>query len=260
MVSHWLVGAARSVFTGRSVFRSGLDMFVVGLGVAVVGYFVGEWIARFSDEPSGAAALTVSPASASDDSSSPAALRPSLRRLSTRALALAAQVVRAPRRRQAPTVQTMPRRRSIGCGRPASAIPAGRLRRTITQPASTLDAAGGVAVRRAQPLRAARRSARISTSGRIRTRRTRATARHGWRSSSQRRCITAPRSARRGPYRAPAASGLYHVTDERQHAPASTSARASTIPLTGLSHADAAARRARPGTDARAAAAVGTKF
>ncbi|MFL5608441.1 MAG: VIT1/CCC1 transporter family protein, partial [Gemmatimonadaceae bacterium] len=39
MLSHWLVGAARSVFTGRSVFRSGLDMFVVGLGVAVVGYY-----------------------------------------------------------------------------------------------------------------------------------------------------------------------------------------------------------------------------
>src|SRR6476661_8090275 len=37
MASHWIVGAARSVFTGRSVFRSGLDMFVVGLGVAVVG-------------------------------------------------------------------------------------------------------------------------------------------------------------------------------------------------------------------------------
>jgi len=46
MLSHWLVGAARSVFTGRGVFRSGLDMFVVGLGVAVVGYYVGEWIAR----------------------------------------------------------------------------------------------------------------------------------------------------------------------------------------------------------------------
>ena len=40
----WLVGAARSVFTGRSVFRSGLDMFVVGLGVAVVGYYVGDWV------------------------------------------------------------------------------------------------------------------------------------------------------------------------------------------------------------------------
>lgn len=46
MLTHWLVGAARSVFTGRSVFRSGLDMFVVGLGVAMVGYLVGEWISR----------------------------------------------------------------------------------------------------------------------------------------------------------------------------------------------------------------------
>src|SRR6476661_3432434 len=46
MLSHWVVGAARSVFTGRSVFRSGMDMFVVGLGVAAVGYFVGEWVAK----------------------------------------------------------------------------------------------------------------------------------------------------------------------------------------------------------------------
>ena len=46
MLSHFLVGAARSVFTGRGVFRSGLDMFVVGLGVAIVGYFTGEWIGR----------------------------------------------------------------------------------------------------------------------------------------------------------------------------------------------------------------------
>jgi len=46
MASHWIVGAARSVFTGRSVFRSGLDMFVIGLGVAVVGYFVGDWLAK----------------------------------------------------------------------------------------------------------------------------------------------------------------------------------------------------------------------
>ncbi len=45
MASHFLVGAARSVFTGRGVLRSGLDMFVVGLGVAVVGYYVGEWVA-----------------------------------------------------------------------------------------------------------------------------------------------------------------------------------------------------------------------
>jgi VIT1/CCC1 family predicted Fe2+/Mn2+ transporter len=46
MLSHWIVGAARSVFTGRSVFRSGLDMFVVGLGVAIAGYFAGEWVSE----------------------------------------------------------------------------------------------------------------------------------------------------------------------------------------------------------------------
>jgi hypothetical protein len=37
MLSHFAVGAARSVFTGRGVVRSGFDMFVVGLGVAGVG-------------------------------------------------------------------------------------------------------------------------------------------------------------------------------------------------------------------------------
>lgn len=46
MLSHFIVGAARSVFTGRSAFRSGLDMFVVGVGVAAVGYFVGGWIGK----------------------------------------------------------------------------------------------------------------------------------------------------------------------------------------------------------------------
>jgi VIT1/CCC1 family predicted Fe2+/Mn2+ transporter len=46
MLSHFLIGAARSVFTGRGIFRSGLDMFVVGLGVAGVGYFVGEWVGK----------------------------------------------------------------------------------------------------------------------------------------------------------------------------------------------------------------------
>lgn len=46
MASHFGIGAARSVFTGRGVFRSGLDMFVVGVGVAAVGYYVGEWVAR----------------------------------------------------------------------------------------------------------------------------------------------------------------------------------------------------------------------
>jgi VIT1/CCC1 family predicted Fe2+/Mn2+ transporter/rubrerythrin len=46
MLSHFAVGAARSFFTGRGVFRSGIDMFVVGLGVAGVGYVVGDLIAR----------------------------------------------------------------------------------------------------------------------------------------------------------------------------------------------------------------------
>lgn len=46
MASHFLVGAARSVFTGRGIIRSGMDMFVVGLGVAVVGYLVGDWVSR----------------------------------------------------------------------------------------------------------------------------------------------------------------------------------------------------------------------
>ena len=40
------VGAARSFFTGRGVFRSGMDMFLVGLGVAGIGYFVGDWIVK----------------------------------------------------------------------------------------------------------------------------------------------------------------------------------------------------------------------
>ncbi len=46
MLSHFAVGAARSVFTGRGIFRSGIDMFVVGLGVAAVGYVVGDVVAR----------------------------------------------------------------------------------------------------------------------------------------------------------------------------------------------------------------------
>jgi VIT1/CCC1 family predicted Fe2+/Mn2+ transporter len=46
MISHFGVGAARSFFTGRGVFRSGIDMFLVGLGVAVIGYFVGEQIVK----------------------------------------------------------------------------------------------------------------------------------------------------------------------------------------------------------------------
>ncbi len=46
MAAHFGVGAARSFFTGRGVIRSGLDMFVVGLGVAGLGYLVGEWITK----------------------------------------------------------------------------------------------------------------------------------------------------------------------------------------------------------------------
>ncbi len=46
MLSHFAVGAARSFFTGRGVIRSGIDMFVVGLGVAGVGYLVGDLAAK----------------------------------------------------------------------------------------------------------------------------------------------------------------------------------------------------------------------
>jgi predicted membrane protein (TIGR00267 family) len=41
MLAHFGVGAARSFFTGRSFLRSGVDMFLVGLGVAAVGYVIG---------------------------------------------------------------------------------------------------------------------------------------------------------------------------------------------------------------------------
>ncbi|MBE7560296.1 VIT1/CCC1 transporter family protein [bacterium] len=47
MLSHFAVGAARSIFTGRGVLRSGIDMFLVGLGVAIVGYFVGDGFTRW---------------------------------------------------------------------------------------------------------------------------------------------------------------------------------------------------------------------
>ncbi|HVE77666.1 MAG TPA: VIT1/CCC1 transporter family protein [Gemmatimonadaceae bacterium] len=44
MAAHFIVGAARSALTGRGWFRSGFDMFAVGLGVAAVGYVVGWWL------------------------------------------------------------------------------------------------------------------------------------------------------------------------------------------------------------------------
>ena len=46
MLAHFAIGAARSLFTGRSVWASGRDMFVVGFGVAAVGYAIGELITR----------------------------------------------------------------------------------------------------------------------------------------------------------------------------------------------------------------------
>jgi predicted membrane protein (TIGR00267 family) len=47
MAAHFAIGAARSLFTGRGVWASGRDMFVVGFGVAAVGYLIGELITRF---------------------------------------------------------------------------------------------------------------------------------------------------------------------------------------------------------------------
>ena len=46
MAAHFGVGAARSVFTGRSIWASGRDMFLVGFGVAVAGYFLGDLLAK----------------------------------------------------------------------------------------------------------------------------------------------------------------------------------------------------------------------
>lgn len=47
MLAHFGVGAARSFFTGRGIFRSGFDMFIVGFGVAAAGYIIGELIVKF---------------------------------------------------------------------------------------------------------------------------------------------------------------------------------------------------------------------
>jgi predicted membrane protein (TIGR00267 family) len=46
MLAHFAIGAARSLFTGRGLWVSGRDMFVVGFGVAAVGYIIGEWLPR----------------------------------------------------------------------------------------------------------------------------------------------------------------------------------------------------------------------
>jgi VIT1/CCC1 family predicted Fe2+/Mn2+ transporter len=47
MLAHFAIGAARSLFTGRGIWASGRDMFIVGFGVAAVGYAIGELITRF---------------------------------------------------------------------------------------------------------------------------------------------------------------------------------------------------------------------
>jgi VIT1/CCC1 family predicted Fe2+/Mn2+ transporter len=47
MAAHFAIGGARSIFTGRGVWVSGRDMFVVGFGVAAVGYLIGELVTKF---------------------------------------------------------------------------------------------------------------------------------------------------------------------------------------------------------------------
>jgi VIT1/CCC1 family predicted Fe2+/Mn2+ transporter len=47
MLTHFAIGAARSLFTGRSLWASGRDMFLVGFGVAAVGYAIGELVTKF---------------------------------------------------------------------------------------------------------------------------------------------------------------------------------------------------------------------
>jgi vacuolar iron transporter family protein len=47
MLAHFGIGAARSLFTGRGLWASGRDMFIVGFGVAAVGYALGELLTKF---------------------------------------------------------------------------------------------------------------------------------------------------------------------------------------------------------------------
>ena len=42
MLAHFAIGAARSLFTGRGLWASGRDMFLVGFGVAAAGYVIGD--------------------------------------------------------------------------------------------------------------------------------------------------------------------------------------------------------------------------
>lgn len=47
MLMHFGVGASRSLFTGKTLWRSGWEMSVVGMGVAVVGYVLGDAVTHF---------------------------------------------------------------------------------------------------------------------------------------------------------------------------------------------------------------------
>jgi len=47
MAAHFAVGAARSFFTGKGLWRSGWEMLIVGFGIAGVGYFLGELLMKF---------------------------------------------------------------------------------------------------------------------------------------------------------------------------------------------------------------------
>lgn len=46
MITHFGVGAARSLFTGKGLWKSGWEMLIVGFGVAGAGYFLGEWLIK----------------------------------------------------------------------------------------------------------------------------------------------------------------------------------------------------------------------
>jgi len=47
MLAHFAIGGARSLFTGRGIWASGRDMFLVGFGVAAAGYAIGELVTKF---------------------------------------------------------------------------------------------------------------------------------------------------------------------------------------------------------------------
>lgn len=42
MLAHFAVGASRAIFTGRPAIRSGFEMFLVGMGVALFTFILGK--------------------------------------------------------------------------------------------------------------------------------------------------------------------------------------------------------------------------